>query len=479
MKAVKFCTSRDASLVCFTTGSGKSLINIATGLYLTNTKIDKFLIVVTASSIIELAGDFKKFTDGEPMFVKTVEDLEAFAKSDCNIGLVQYTWLNNFVEFKESINGRVYCKALPEVEKVLNLYVFGISYDEVHTLKNYKSKVSKAARALRKHIRCCYGFTATPLTRELLDVYYVAETIHPGWFSSYNSFCSKYLKTYKVGTIKKIYGYKNLDKLNEELGGLMITYFPEKKINFVKHTCNLTKVDEYEQAAMGLFEKDEDVGTLDDLEDGDEGFEEKTFSARLVDLQYIVDEDPAKHEKFMSVINSSLSTGVIVYCAYHRSIAVVESILDSQGIEYMKITGAQNTKARQNAKDWFNNSPQNKVLILSKAGGQSLNLQACPTFVFYETPQNPASLLQALGRVVRIGSAYDEFFIHFIIVEDTVDQYKYDFVSQNKEVFEKVMNNNTLPKSDALSGYNTFIIDKLKKKYLWNRNEKNTLRRKF
>lgn len=470
MNAVKFCTSRDTSLVCFTTGSGKSLINIATGIYLTNKRIDKFLIVVTASSIIELENDFKKFTTGTPSIVKTLEDLHDFANSDSKIGLVQYNWLYNFVEFKNSMSGRLYCKLLPGAEAIFRRYSFGISYDEVHTLKNYKSKVSKAARAIRKYIHCCYGFTATPLTRELLDMYYVAETIHPGWFPSYNSFCAKYLKMFKMGNIKKIYGYKNLDQLNMELGGLMITYFPEKKINFIRHSCELTKVDEYEQAAMGLFENEKESEEItDDFDEDENGVEEKTFSARLVDLQYIVDEDPSKHEKFLSVIKGSLDTGVIVYCAYHRSIAVVEDILDSYGIEHMKITGVQTTKARKKAKEWFNSSPQNKVLILSKAGGQSLNLQACPTFVFYETPQNPASLLQALGRVVRIGSAYEEFFIHFIIVEDTVDQYKYDFVSQNKEVFEKVMNNKTLPKSDALSGYNAFIINKLKKKYLWNR----------
>lgn len=481
MKAVKFCTSRDAALICFTTGSGKSLINIATAIWHTNDNIDKFIVVVTASSIIELENDFAKFTGDIPPRVKRTEDLIRFLDSKDPIALVQYNWLKDFVEYKEvetRFGNRVYCNIKGEVHAAMAGKRIGISFDEAHMLKTPKSMLAKAAKAFRKEVVACYGFTATPVTRELMDIYYVSEILSPGWFGSYNRFCANYILSYKMGNIKKIYGYKNLDKLNKELSGLMLTYFPEKKINFVKHACDLTRRDDYEEAARGLFEVDvpdelEDVGDADEAVSSEEA---KTFSARLVDLQYIVDEDPAKLEKFVSLVKENLSTGMIVFCAYHRSIGVIKDVLKKENIQHREITGKNTTKARKAAKDWFNDDPKNKVLILSKAGGQSLNLQSCPTFIFYETPQNPASLLQALGRIVRIGSAYDEFFIHFVIVDDTVDQYKYDYVSQNKEVFEKVMNNKTLPTSNALSGYNSFIIDKLKRKYLWNRHEKNIFR---
>lgn len=481
MKAIKFCTTRDAALICFTTGGGKSLINIATAIWHTNNNTDKFIIVVTASSVIELESDFAKFTGDIPPRVKSPEDFVRFMGSRDPIALVQYNWLKSFVDYKEvetRFGLRVYCNVREDIKEAMSGKRVGISFDEVHMLKTPKSGITRAAKAFRKEVVSCYGFTATPVTRELMDIYNVSEVLSPGWFGSYNSFCYNYILSYKMGNIKKIYGYKNLDKLNKELSGLMITYFPEKKINFVKHSCELTRRDDYEEAARGLFEVDvpdelEDVGDADDST----GLEEaKTFSARLVDLQYIVDEDPAKIEKFISLVRENLSTGMIVFCAYHRSIGVIKDILKREKISHREITGKNTTRARKLAKDWFNEDPRGKVLILSKAGGQSLNLQSCPTFIFYETPQNPASLLQALGRIVRIGSAYDEFFIHFVIVEDTVDQYKYDYVSQNKEVFEKVMNNKTLPSSNALSGYNTFVIDKLKRKYLWNRNEKNIFR---
>lgn len=474
IKALQFCRERQNALICFTTGSGKSLIMISNAIsHIKSGRSSKFFIVVTASSIIELENDFKKFTNVKPVLVKEVDDLLEFMRSEDSIALVQYNWLSKWTDLTTDYTGkRKWCKVKPEVYYALKGSGVSFAMDEVHCLKNYKSTLSKSARAILKLAYCRYGFTATPLTRELLDLFYVVEVISPGYLGTFNSFLYKYVSFFMMGTIRKITGYKNLEELNKSLTGLMLTYFPEQKIEFIKHSCELTLVDKYHEAARGLFSDDggnEDYVLTDDDE---EEFEEtKTFAARLIDLQYVVNDDPSKREKLIQVIKDNLSTGCIVYCSYHRTIASLKELLNEEGIEHMEITGTKTKKGRIEAKDWFNSSPENKVLILSKAGGQSLNLQSCPTFIYAEVPQNPATLLQSLGRIVRIGSKYKEFYIHFVIAEDTVDQYKYDYVSQNKEVFEKVMNNKAIPKSDALSGYNGFIIDRLKREYLWARGQ--------
>lgn len=485
IKAVSFCVSRSSGLVCFTTGSGKSLIMISTAISLTNRgDVEKFFVVVTASSMIELEGDFEKFTGEVPIKVKTVDELRDFMRSrDDKIALVQYNWIQEWGEYTYSIDGkRCSFRLNEEVFNMFMNYDYGICFDEVHCLKTTKSKLSKSSRAIRKLAKNCYGFTATPMTRELIDLFYVVEVIHPGWLGGFNSFVHRYVKFYMMGSIRKIYGYKNLEELNKKLSGLMITYFPEKKIEFISHKCGLTKVEEYYEAARGLFENVDEAEELKaeeelDLvsaedEDVDEGKTEKTFSARMIDLQRVVNTDNSKVEKFVEVLSPMKDNGVIVYCSYLETVDLVKKSLEDDGFEVGVICGSKTKNMRKNTKVWFNESPQGKALIITRAGGQSLNLQSCPNLVFYECPQNPGLFIQVIGRIVRIGSKYSEFNIHFITVEDTIDAYKFEYMSQNKELFAKVLNNETLPSSDSLKGYNSFIIDKLKRNFLWDRENK-------
>lgn len=216
---------------------------------------------------------------------------------------------------------------------------------------------------------------------------------------------------------------------------------------------------------MQKINSDEDaVQWILDSEDEDD--EVKTWSARLVDLQKIVNASEEKQELLLRSLVNTIRDGVIIYCSYHHTVEIVEKLLNKHKIQYKVISGKIGAKKRKEFKEWFIDDTKNKVMIITAAGSQSLNLQATNNFIFYDIPFSIGAYAQAMGRIVRIFSEHTEFNIYYIVVKESIDQYKYDYVSANRDLLSKIYNNEGVHKG-ALPSFNTEILKKLRKKLLW------------
>lgn len=235
----------------------------------------------------------------------------------------------------------------------------------------------------------------------------------------------------------------------------MLTYFPEKEVIFETEEAPLSDEKRYFDAAAGVFEKDVDTG------------QDKQHSARLNDLQYVVNEDPNKLALLRKVATERSPEGFLIYCAFYKSVDLVKAQFEALGIKYMVISGAESTDERIVAKDWFNSNPRNKALILTRAGGQSLNLQSVNNMVFFDIPFGIGYFIQAMGRVVREFSKHDSYTITFLILKDTIDEYKYKLLSANRELFDRVFKNHMVPADEQFTSFNAMVIAQLRTDLLW------------
>ena len=63
--------------------------------------------------------------------------------------------------------------------------------------------------------------------------------------------------------------------------------------------------------------------------------------------------------------------------------------------------------ARKAAQDKFQDPNSNiKVIIITDAGSESINLQAAAAMIFFDTPWSWGRYVQLLGRMIRIGSPH-------------------------------------------------------------------------
>lgn len=86
--------------------------------------------------------------------------------------------------------------------------------------------------------------------------------------------------------------------------------------------------------------------------------------------------------------------------------------------------------------DYFKSNA--KVLIVTDAGSEGLNLQFCNTIINYDLPWNPQKIEQRIGRCHRYGQTHDVVAINLLNTDNEADRRVYDILSKKFELFEGV-----------------------------------------
>lgn len=105
-------------------------------------------------------------------------------------------------------------------------------------------------------------------------------------------------------------------------------------------------------------------------------------------------------------IKSDISKGgrLVVYSSFiDAGIKTISDILTAEGIPHNFITG-EVSKEKRTAIVKEYNSGVSPVLLISKAGGEGLDLKQTKSIIMLEPTWNPASVVQIFGRGVRNGS---------------------------------------------------------------------------
>ncbi|MCM1234911.1 MAG: DISARM system SNF2-like helicase DrmD, partial [Ruminococcus flavefaciens] len=86
--------------------------------------------------------------------------------------------------------------------------------------------------------------------------------------------------------------------------------------------------------------------------------------------------------------------------------------------------------------DYFKDNA--KILIVTDAGSEGLNLQFCNTVINYDLPWNPQKIEQRIGRCHRYGQKYDVVAINLLNTQNEADKRVYKILSRKFELFEGV-----------------------------------------
>ena len=212
--------------------------------------------------------------------------------------------------------------------------------------------------------------------------------------------------------------------------------------------------------------------------------ETKQHSARLAEMQKYVDMSEEKRNLLMDLVlnerssdseESLLEKGVIIYIEFLDVIKQVAEDFETKGIEVSIIQGSTKEKDRGSIAKAFKNNPNSKVILISNAAGESLNLNGTNELVLYDLPKGSGKYNQILGRIVRSFSKFENegrsFYIHYVIVEDTLDVYKPILLSSKKQLEEDILHADTI----NLKGTGSFdgeLLKKIRKELLWKEKEK-------
>lgn len=107
-----------------------------------------------------------------------------------------------------------------------------------------------------------------------------------------------------------------------------------------------------------------------------------------------------------------------------------------QAKNFGKTNYGRNVEYKHAIVDYFKDHA--KVLIVTDAGSEGLNLQFCNTVINYDLPWNPQKIEQRIGRCHRYGQTHDVVAINLLNTDNEADRRVYEILSKKFELFEGV-----------------------------------------
>ena len=207
--------------------------------------------------------------------------------------------------------------------------------------------------------------------------------------------------------------------------------------------------------------------------------ETRQCSARLADMQRYVDMSEEKRRLLYDLIlngkssdtdETLLQKGAIVYIKFLDVITKVFEDLKEMGIDCYIIQGSTKESKRGDIAAKFKGDPNSKVVIISKAAGESLNLNGSNEIILYDLPDGPGQYGQVVGRIARSFSRFENegrsFYIHYVIIDETLDEYKPILLSSKKELEEEILHADTI-NLKGQGSFNSMLLKELRKQMLW------------
>ena len=212
--------------------------------------------------------------------------------------------------------------------------------------------------------------------------------------------------------------------------------------------------------------------------------ETKQHSARLAEMQRYVDMSEEKRNLLMDLVlngrssdsdESLLDKGVIIYIKFLDVIATVAEDFRAKGVDVYIIQGSTKEKDRGSIAKDFKNNPNSKIILISNAAGESLNLNGTNEIILYDIPDGSGKYNQILGRIARSFSKFENegrsFYIHYVIVEDTLDVYKPILLSSKKQLEEDILHADTI-NLKGTGSFDGMLLKKIRKDMLWKEKER-------
>ena len=316
--------------------------------------------------------------------------------------------------------------------KLCKQNIFGmIIADEVHRCKNPNSQQGKGF--LKTFALTMIAMTGTPLMNNPMDLYIILKWLGYEKHAFY-SFKNHYCVMGGYGGYE-IVGYRNLDKLQDQLNSIMLRRRKEDVLNLPEKTY----IDEYVDLTPKQLQIYREV-TADLKSNIDQIKISPNPLAALIRLRQATGytgilsstvKESAKLDRMEELVDDAIANDrkVIIFSNWTQMTDVIKTRL-AKKYKGVAITGETPDVERQVNVNHFQNNPDCKYIIgTAGAMGTGLTLTAGTVEIFLDEPWNMALKEQCVDRCHRIGQK-SNLTIYTILAKGTIDERIHDIVTQ-------------------------------------------------
>lgn len=430
-----------------------TLQSIAALCYLWEKNPNLKVVVLTSKSAVEQwAGEFTKFTRktsvyvcrGEPKQRRKIREQYLASKGPTVIVMGYRGAVQDYADMQDW-SGFVFIT------------------DEAAYYKNPETQIHQACFHLSQRAERTWALTATLIKNNLVEGWGVYRVVVPGLFGSLNQFMNEYCITRMQqlpGTRRQvpvIVGYRGRDikafrdRIDPYFLGRPKFEVASELPPLVTRTvaCKLThfQQEKYAEALSGLLSigvRDQKTGAVSQEEKEVTPLTAVTYCQQIVNHPELIgsEGDSDKLDTLLDLaLNGELAgEKIIVYSRFSKMVDILVPALRKAGVETVRITGEEDEKERKKAQDSFQDpSSAVRVVCITDAAAEAINLQMAKAIVFYDTPWSAGNFLQILGRMIRIGSTHDRCYALHLVVPKTIDDRVVKVLGQKMTLVESVL----------------------------------------
>lgn len=322
-----------------------------------------------------------------------------------------------------------------------------IILDEGHRIGNPRAQITKIVHGLKAPRRLV--MTGTPIMSRPDQIWSLMHWIRPNCLGSYWGFRNTYCILNKFNGIA---GYRGLDDLARRINGL---YIRKSKRDVEKDLPPLTiseipvELSANERRIYDIVKKE----LLFELKQQDLSVPLGSLGSAVVNmirlrqiagsLQLVSDthKDSSKidalKDKVSELMDSDEKEKIVIYTQF----AKLADIISAELTEYqpLLIKGDVAAKDRSEMIDLYWNDPERRIMIITAAGGQGLNLQCASTLIMMDLSFSIGQNLQVIGRIERIGQQ-KPMFVYNLTARKTIDEHIAKTLVKRKEMAEQIFN---------------------------------------
>ena len=313
-----------------------------------------------------------------------------------------------------------------------------VVFDEVQTIKNYKSKMYEAAFKLNADFKM--ALSGTPFENNVLELWSVMRLLNPKIFSK-RAFFTRAVEEKDFDRIKKAIAPFMLQRKKKDV----LKDLPEKTEEVI-----FCRMDDETASCYGALHSK----IVDEIS-GASGH--SAFMASALILESLTKlrqfcchpsllpkgtlpiklDSSAKFDVLKIKVQALVEQKekVIIFSQFTSMLKIIKDWLETEKIKTFYLDGATND--RQDLVDEFEKSADGVFLISLKAGGVGLNLVSCHYMFIYDPWWNPASESQAADRIYRIGQK-SSVFIYRLITKNTIEEKVLELKQKKSEIAKSI-----------------------------------------
>lgn len=401
--------------------------------------INKALIVCPVTLINNWRKEFKKWLGNERVGVMVVDNnktrISDFTKGKSyNIMIIGYEKLRNVSD---------------ELQKGLGVDI--VICDEGHRLKTAQNKSATAIKSLNTGRRII--LSGTPIQNDLSEFYTMVDFVNPGLLNKMSTFKKDFenpiLRSRQPGAtatdVEK--GQMRSEELASITGQFILRRTSEILSKYLPPKTEYVIYCRPTQVQKDVYEAAISTGVLNSvLKSSEASFQMINILKKLCNSPSLLVKDASEGEEgtiksliskvpssslrsaggsgklqvldeFLHLVRTKTQEKVVVVSNYTSTLDIIAKLLGALDYPFLRLDGSTATSTRQPLVDRFNRSPASTsfvFLLSAKAGGVGLNLIGASRLVLFDIDWNPATDLQAMGRVHRDGQKHPVHIYRFL-----------------------------------------------------------------